>query len=70
MWNWMYFYNQITGTSLFGTAKGEQMVQFLGLTDTSASTTMINLAQFISALNSVGLSGLGFIRGMRRLGIL
>jgi hypothetical protein len=54
---WLFYYDQIRGASLFGTAQGESLIQAAGVTDATRST-IIPLATFMAALGSVGLSGI------------
>jgi len=51
---WMFYYDQIKGTTLFGTAQGLAVIQAAGV----PSSTIIPLSTFLSALGSAGLSGI------------
>lgn len=52
---WLFYYDQIRGTSLFGTAQYSEVIQAAGV---PSSSTIIPLATFLTALGSVGLSGI------------
>lgn len=54
---WVFYYQQIKGTTLSGT-QVNSLISALGLSDATRSTTMIPLATFINALGGVGLSGI------------
>jgi hypothetical protein len=56
---WSYYYAQLPGRVAIPANTFSTIMTNLGVTDANRSTTMLDAQQFVGALNSVGLSGMG-----------
>lgn len=56
---WSYYYAQLPNRTAIPAATFSTMLTNLDITDATRSTAMISAQQFVGALNSVGLSGVG-----------
>lgn len=56
---WSYYYAQLPNRTAIPAATFSTILNNLDITDATRSTAMISAQQFVGALNSVGLSGVG-----------